>query len=84
MSPNATLIAANTRALHKQIRKAVQMLMEAKHGHRNASTSAEDTHAQVVLSAAETEVAEAGEKARNAIELTTGLLKPSRRRAGGQ
>lgn len=82
MSPNATLIAANTREIHKQIRKAVRMLSEARHGLHHAAASAEDSCAQVVLGAAAAELLEAGEKALNAIELTAGLLKTPRGKAG--
>lgn len=81
---NATLIAANTREIHKQIRKAVQMLSEARHALRNAAADADDAHARVVMGAAESELSEAGEKSLNAIELTAGLLKPSGRKAGGR
>lgn len=71
---NANLIAANVRAVHNQIRKAVRMLSEARHGLHHVS--AEDSCAQVVLGAAAAELLEAGEKALNAIELTAGLKIP--------
>jgi len=84
MSPNETLIASETREAHKQIRRAVELLTTIRHALHNAATDATDTHAQAVLNAAGLEISDAWTKALNAIELTAGLLKPPRRKAGGR
>ena len=82
MSPNANLIAANTRELHKQIRKAVRMLMEAKHGLRNASTSAEDTHARPAVSSMALRALSPASATSVSAALSTTWLKAPRRKVG--